>query len=47
MEVVDLGFLMLVGLKLVDGCLDEVDLSDYMVCNIVDELCCIDGVGCV
>ena len=44
-EAADSGFLMLVGLKSVDGRLDEVDLSDYMARNIVDELRRIDGVG--
>ncbi|HCI46801.1 MAG TPA: hydrophobe/amphiphile efflux-1 family RND transporter [Rhodospirillaceae bacterium] len=41
------GFLMVVGMISTDGTLDQVDLSDYMVTNLVDELSRIEGVGSV
>ncbi|UOM34016.1 efflux RND transporter permease subunit [Acuticoccus sp. I52.16.1] len=39
------GFLMVIGLISEDGTLDQVDLSDYLVSNMVDEMSRIDGVG--
>lgn len=39
------GFLMVLGLISKDGALDQVDLSDYMVTNLVDEFSRIEGVG--
>ncbi|MDK3074979.1 efflux RND transporter permease subunit [Sedimentitalea sp. JM2-8] len=39
------GFLMVVALISTDGAMDQVDLSDYLVSNIVDELSRIEGVG--
>ncbi|MBK5932551.1 HAE1 family hydrophobic/amphiphilic exporter-1/multidrug efflux pump [Rhodovulum imhoffii] len=39
------GFLMVVGLISSDGKLEQVDLSDYMVSNLVDELSRLEGVG--
>ena len=41
------GFLMVVGLISEDGKLEQVDLADYMVTNLVDELSRIEGVGSV
>ncbi|KRS16077.1 efflux RND transporter permease subunit [Roseovarius indicus] len=41
------GFLMVVGLISTDGSLEQVDLADYMVTNLVDELSRIQGVGSV
>ncbi|MDZ4095872.1 MAG: efflux RND transporter permease subunit [Paracoccaceae bacterium] len=39
------GFLMVIGLISKDGSLDQVDLSDYMVTNLVDEFSRVEGVG--
>ncbi|SIO57349.1 hydrophobic/amphiphilic exporter-1, HAE1 family/multidrug efflux pump [Rhodovulum sp. ES.010] len=39
------GFLMVIGLISTDGALEQVDLSDYMVSNLVDEFARIEGVG--
>ncbi|MCF3935892.1 efflux RND transporter permease subunit [Acuticoccus sp. M5D2P5] len=39
------GFLMVVGLISEDGQLEQVDLSDYLNSNIVDEISRVDGVG--
>ena len=39
------GFLMVVGLISPDGSYEQVDLADYMVTNLVDELSRIEGVG--
>ncbi|WP_075221848.1 efflux RND transporter permease subunit [Acuticoccus yangtzensis] len=39
------GFLMVIALISEDGSLDQVDLSDYLVSNIVDEMSRIEGVG--
>ncbi|MBC3807465.1 multidrug efflux RND transporter permease subunit [Undibacterium seohonense] len=39
------GFLMIIGLKAESGQFSEVELSDYMARNMVDELRRIDGVG--
>ncbi|MBN2905802.1 MAG: efflux RND transporter permease subunit [Rhodobacteraceae bacterium] len=39
------GFLMVIGLISTDGALEQVDLSDYMVTNLVDEFSRIEGVG--
>ncbi|WP_095588211.1 efflux RND transporter permease subunit [Actibacterium ureilyticum] len=41
------GFLMVIGLISENGKLEQVDLADYMVTNLVDELSRIDGVGSV
>ncbi|WP_417727832.1 efflux RND transporter permease subunit [Roseovarius sp.] len=41
------GFLMVVGMISTDGSLEQVDLSDYMVTNLVDELSRVEGVGSV
>jgi HAE1 family hydrophobic/amphiphilic exporter-1/multidrug efflux pump len=41
------GFLMVVGLISTDGSLNQVDLSDYMTTNQVDELSRVEGVGSV
>ncbi|MET4104415.1 multidrug efflux pump [Roseovarius sp. MBR-78] len=41
------GFLMVVGMISTDGSREQVDLSDYMVTNLVDELSRIEGVGTV
>ncbi len=41
------GFLMVIGLISTDGALEQVDLSDYMVTNLVDELSRVEGVGSV
>ena len=41
------GFLMVVALISKDGTLEQVDLADYMVTNLVDELSRIQGVGSV
>ncbi len=41
------GFLMVVALISEDGSLEQVDLADYMVTNLVDELSRIQGVGSV
>src|SRR6056297_2335833 len=41
------GFLMVVALISTDGTLEQVDLADYMVSNLVDELSRIQGVGSV
>ncbi len=41
------GFLMVVGMISTDGTLDQVDLSDYMSTNLVDELSRVEGVGSV
>jgi len=39
------GFLMVVALVSEDGSLDAVDLSDYLVTNLVDEFSRLEGVG--
>ncbi|MEX5729945.1 hydrophobe/amphiphile efflux-1 (HAE1) family protein [Rhodovulum iodosum] len=39
------GFLMVIGLISTDGALEQVDLSDYMVTNMVEEFSRIEGVG--
>jgi multidrug efflux pump len=39
------GFLMVVGLISRDGQYEEVDLADYMISNLVDELSRVEGVG--
>ncbi len=39
------GFLMVVSLISPDGSFEQVDLADYMVTNLVDELSRIEGVG--
>ncbi len=39
------SFLMVIGLISDDGALQQVDLSDYMVSNLVDEFSRIEGVG--
>ncbi|TCP62337.1 HAE1 family hydrophobic/amphiphilic exporter-1/multidrug efflux pump [Rhodovulum bhavnagarense] len=39
------GFLMVIALISRDGALEQVDLSDYMVSNLVDEFSRIEGVG--
>ncbi|MFW5833318.1 MAG: efflux RND transporter permease subunit [Pseudomonadota bacterium] len=39
------GFLMVIGLIAEDGSLDQVDLSDYLASNVVDEISRIQGVG--
>ena len=39
------GFLMVVSLISPDGTFDQVDLSDYLVTNVVDEVSRIEGVG--
>ncbi|MBZ0124587.1 MAG: efflux RND transporter permease subunit, partial [Roseovarius sp.] len=41
------GFLMVVALISADGKLEQVDLADYMISNLVDELSRIQGVGSV
>ncbi|XDA97096.1 efflux RND transporter permease subunit [Sulfitobacter sp. LCG007] len=41
------GFLMVIGLISEDGRLEDVDLADYMITNLVDELSRIEGVGSV
>ncbi|WP_300550927.1 efflux RND transporter permease subunit [Roseovarius sp.] len=41
------GFLMVIGLISTDNSLEQVDLSDYLVSNLVDELSRIQGVGSV
>ncbi|MDA3857186.1 MAG: efflux RND transporter permease subunit, partial [Roseovarius sp.] len=41
------GFLMVIGLISTDNSFEQVDLSDYLVSNIVDELSRIQGVGSV
>ncbi|MFB9148972.1 efflux RND transporter permease subunit [Roseovarius ramblicola] len=41
------GFLMVIGLISTDGSLNQVDLSDYMTTNLVDELSRVEGVGSV
>lgn len=41
------GFLMVVGLISPEGTLEQVDLADYLVTNLVDELSRIEGVGSV
>ncbi|MEI4232096.1 efflux RND transporter permease subunit [Roseovarius sp. D22-M7] len=41
------GFLMVIGMISTDGRLDQVDLSDYMTTNLVDELSRVEGVGSV
>lgn len=41
------GFLMVVALISTDGKLEQVDLADYMISNLVDELSRIQGVGSV
>ena len=41
------GFLMVVGMISTDGALEQVDLSDYMSTNLVDELSRVEGVGSV
>lgn len=41
------GFLMVIGLISTDNSLEQVDLSDYLVSNIVDELSRIQGVGSI
>ncbi|MBC7155775.1 MAG: efflux RND transporter permease subunit, partial [Rhodobacteraceae bacterium] len=39
------GFLMVVGLISTDGRLEQVDLADYMITNMVDDLSRLQGVG--
>ena len=39
------GFLMVVALTSADGALEAVDLSDYVVTNLVDEIARVEGVG--
>ncbi|MFT5060242.1 MAG: multidrug efflux pump [Polaromonas sp.] len=39
------GFLMVVALTSQDGALEAVDLSDYVVSNLVDEIARVEGVG--
>jgi HAE1 family hydrophobic/amphiphilic exporter-1/multidrug efflux pump len=39
------GFLMVVGLISTDNSLEQVDLSDYLVSNVVDEISRVEGVG--
>lgn len=39
------GFLMVIGLISTDGKLEQVDLSDYMVSNLLDEFSRLEGVG--
>jgi HAE1 family hydrophobic/amphiphilic exporter-1/multidrug efflux pump len=39
------GFLMVIGLVSTDGALNAVDLSDYLVTNLVDEFSRLTGVG--
>ena len=39
------GFLMVIGLVSTDGSLEAVDLSDYLVSNMVDEFSRLEGVG--
>ena len=39
------GFLMVVGLISEDGNLTQVDLSDYLVSNVIDEISRVEGVG--
>ncbi|WP_424988101.1 efflux RND transporter permease subunit [Microbulbifer sp. S227A] len=39
------GFLMVIALVSQDGALDAVDLSDYLVANMVDEFSRLEGVG--
>ncbi|WMS40753.1 efflux RND transporter permease subunit [Acuticoccus sp. MNP-M23] len=39
------GFLMVIGLISEDGALEQVDLSDYLASNIVDEMSRVEGVG--
>jgi multidrug efflux pump len=41
------GFLMVIGMISRDGSFDQVDLSDFMVTNMVDELSRVEGVGSV
>ncbi|SHL74999.1 hydrophobic/amphiphilic exporter-1, HAE1 family/multidrug efflux pump [Roseovarius marisflavi] len=41
------GFLMVIGLISTDNSLEQVDLSDYLVSNLVDELSRVQGVGSV
>ncbi|MDW4498549.1 efflux RND transporter permease subunit [Sulfitobacter sp. D35] len=41
------GFLMVIGLISEDGRFEDVDLADYMITNLVDELSRIEGVGSV
>jgi HAE1 family hydrophobic/amphiphilic exporter-1/multidrug efflux pump len=41
------GFLMVIGLISTDDSLNQVDLSDYMTTNLVDELSRVEGVGSV
>jgi len=41
------GFLMVIALISEDGALEEVDLSDYMISNLVNDLSRIEGVGSV
>ncbi len=39
------GFLMVIGLISGDGSLEQVDLSDYLASNLVDEISRVEGVG--
>ncbi len=39
------GFLMVIGLIAEHGSLDQVDLSDYLASNLVDEISRVEGVG--
>jgi HAE1 family hydrophobic/amphiphilic exporter-1/multidrug efflux pump len=41
------GFLMVIGLIAEDGSLEQVDLSDYLSSNVVDEISRVPGVGAV
>ncbi|MGA0616036.1 efflux RND transporter permease subunit [Paracoccus sp. KR1-242] len=41
------GFLMVIALISDDGSLEEVDLSDYMISNLVNDLSRVEGVGSV
>lgn len=41
------GFLMVIGLTSSDGRFDQVDLSDYMVSNLVNDISRLEGVGSV
>ncbi|HPG22208.1 MAG TPA: efflux RND transporter permease subunit [Amaricoccus sp.] len=39
------GFLMVIGIISEDGSLEQVDLSDYLASNLVDEISRVEGVG--
>ncbi len=41
------GFLMVIGLIAEDGSLEQVDLSDYLSSNVIDEISRVPGVGAV